>query len=165
MTFNPASIASVTQQEITFSYLNHAPGFKSGMLAWARPVPGIGTAGVSVSYLDYGDMDETDVVGDVIGRFSANDWVMTAGLARPMMENLEAGLSVKFIHSRIAGYSASAIAGDAGLIYSIPKQAMTVGIAADNFGAALSAFIDTREKLPMSLRAGVCKHLAHLPWR
>ena len=57
MAFNPASIASITRQEITFSYFNHALGFKSGMLAWARPVPGIGTAGVSVDYLDYGDMD------------------------------------------------------------------------------------------------------------
>jgi hypothetical protein len=161
--FNPASLASVSRQEIVFSYLNHPFGFKSGLLAWGKPIPGFGTAAFTVAYLNYGEMIEADPVGQEIGRFSPNDWTMTASLGRSLATNLEAGLSIKFIHSRLFNYSSSAIAGDAGLIYTIPKQALSLGLSATNFGSAITDFIDMREKLPAAIRAGFCKRLAHLP--
>jgi hypothetical protein len=161
--FNPASLASVSRQEIVFSYLNHPFGFKSGFIAWGKPIAAVGTAAFSIAYLNYGEFEQTDQINAVIGSFSANDWVMTAALARPLIDNLEAGLSLKFIRSQIFGYSASAMACDAGLIYFIPKQALSIGLSAVNLGAELSTFMDTREKLPSAFRAGFCKRLAHLP--
>ena len=52
---------------------------------------------------------------------------------------------------------------DLGLLYRIPSQDLDVGVAVQNVGRSIDAFIDTHEKLPMTYRLGCSKRLAHLP--
>jgi len=74
------------------------------------------------------------------------------------------GASFKFIHSQIDSYTSSAIAMDFGLIYEAPfSQDLYFGFAILNVGKSLSAYVHSKESLPLSLRLGVSKKLAHLP--
>jgi hypothetical protein len=61
------------------------------------------------------------------------------------------------VHSSIAGYSSSAIALDIGAIYVMPQYEVQWGASLLNAGFVTDAFIDQKEKLPLSLQLGVSK--------
>jgi hypothetical protein len=63
----------------------------------------------------------------------------------------------------IDNYSASAVAADIGAMYVIPDQQLIFALALSNLGTSISAFVDEKDPLPMQVRAGLSKRLAHLP--
>jgi hypothetical protein len=162
--FNPAGLAEMKGRVATATYLNHILDFQSGFIAYAMPMKNLGNMAVSLNYMNYGELDETDSEGNELGTFSAGSFYLTSVLSRKLNDNLLVGGSVKFINSSIASYNSSAIALDLGLIYHVPFiEDFTVGLGVFNIGTALSAFVDTKDPLPLNFVFGFSKPLAHLP--
>lgn len=161
--YNPAGIAGFEKQAAAFTYTNDIVDINSGFIGYVRPKAGPGTAGISVIYKNYGTLDGRDVTGQSTGEFSANNVALAASYAVIPMSNLSAGATVKFIYSGIESYSASALALDWGVMYEIPSQMLTLAAGMSNLGTMVSTFVDERYPLPMQMRAGLAKRLAHLP--
>jgi len=162
--FNPAGLAELAGRTATATYLNHILDFQSGLVGYAQPITALGTMAVSLNYMNYGELDETDAQGQQLGTFSAGSFYLTGGLGRKLNEHLMIGGSAKFIYSSIDTYTSTAMALDVGVIYHVPFiEDFNVGCGVFNVGAVLSAFVKEKDPLPLNFAFGFSKKLAHLP--
>lgn len=160
--YNPAGLATVSKKQGTASYLNHILDFQSGFLAYAQPISS-GTGAVALNFYDFGNFDGRDDNNQPTGEFGASGLVLSVGYSREVARNFSLGASGKFIRFHIDEFTETALALDAGVIFSIPDKAFNIGASVRNLGATTSAFIDTKDDLPSSLEFGVSKGLEHLP--
>jgi len=163
MFYNPALIAGIETQSATFSYQDDLLDINSGFLGYVRPQMGPGQLGISVLYRDYGSFDKTDESGAVLGSFGASNTALALSYGITPIENVHAGASIKYIRGMIDNYSADAVAIDLGGLYYLPEYELAVGIALSNLGFGLSEYVETQDDLPLHMRFGVSKRLAHLP--
>ena len=161
--YNPAGIADFQSQAASFTYTNDIVDFNSGFIGYVKPQVGPGTAGLSVVYKNYGTLQGRDVTGQSTGDFSANSLALAGSYAKTLFLNFSAGATAKFIYSGIENYNATAVAFDWGVMYKIPSQMLVLAAGMSNMGSMLSAFVDEMHPLPMQMRAGFSKRLAHLP--
>jgi len=160
---NPASLNGIEDRLASITYTDYFMDLQMGWLGYCHPVRKIGNISASVHYLNYGELERTDILGENLGSFSASDIMLTVGLARLFREKWAYGLTFKLARSQLAEFSSEAVACDAGLILDVPSQLMHVGLAVRNLGSSLSKFDQVWEKLPLTYRAGLSKQLAHLP--
>ncbi len=162
--FNPAGLSTISGRVATATYLHHVLDFQSGFAGYCQSLQGVGQLAVGIAYMSYGEFDATDINGQKIGNFNAGSLAFTSALARPITHQLLAGVAAKVIHTTIDQYSSTALAVDLGLIYQAPFfGGMNIGLGVFNLGQALTAFIDTKDPLPLNFAAGFSKKLAHLP--
>ena len=162
---NPAGLAYLDEQQFAFNYVSYLLDIGGGFAGYSRRIENFGQISMALIYMDYGQFDETNLFAEKTGgSFSASDLALAVSYADHLEEYFKYGVTAKFIHSSIDIHSADAFAFDFGLIYEAPfEDDLYIGISLVNFGQSLSAFIDTKESLPLSLRFGLAKKLAHLP--
>ncbi len=169
--YNPSGLALVSQRMGTFSYLKHVLDFQSGFVAVTQPVENLGHLGAGLQYFNYGSFQKTDASGNSLGTFGASNVAVSLSYANSLFgtgasslsSNLHYGVSVKFIYSKIAEFSSTALAADFGFTYETPIQDLVVAGGVFNLGKSFSPFIQTKEALPLNFRLGFSKILAHLP--
>ncbi|MFC1563020.1 PorV/PorQ family protein [candidate division KSB1 bacterium] len=161
--YNPAGIATLKNKTGTITYLNHLLDINAGVVGYAQPVLNRGVLGIGINYLNYGDLEGRTEEGFETGTFGAYDYAVTLSYADKVFNNIKAGISAKFINSKIENYSASAVALDLGFIYRIEKHKANIGFSLINIGSSTKAFIETKESLPSQIKGGFSKELAHLP--
>ncbi|MDZ7315950.1 MAG: PorV/PorQ family protein [candidate division KSB1 bacterium] len=161
--YNPAEIAAVENRTAALSYQDDLLDLSSGFIGYVHPRLGIGSAGGYILYRNYGAFKRTDASGQELGEFSANSFVLGGAYALSPVENLRAGATIKYIHSAIDAYTASAAAVDIAASFRIPKHDLTLGVGIFNLGTQLTAFLTEKYPLPLQVRAGFSKRLAHLP--
>lgn len=163
LAYNPATLFGGSDKQTVFTYLDYLVDIQSAFLGFQKQVGASGILGISAATLNYGDITRTNIHGEDLGTFTPGDLVLGLSYADSLAAGFLYGLTAKYISSSIDDYSASAAALDLGLIYPIPSQMMKIGLSITNAGKTLTAFIDEKEKLPMAIRAGISKRLAHLP--
>ena len=161
--YNPAGIAPIQTRTAGLTYLDDLLDFTSGFVGYVQPNVWGGNLGISILYKNYGDFTKTDINGEEMGSFGANNIAFNGTWAYKLQENLYIGATGKYIRATIDNYAADAIAFDGGIMYFIPSQQMTLAAGFYNLGQALSAFVETKDDLPTCFRAGIAKRLAHLP--
>jgi hypothetical protein len=160
---NPATISDLLDRQASFSFQKNLLDINSGFAAYGRTFKGIGTFVGGVSYVNYGSFDGYDAVGNSTSSFSAGDLALQVGYAREIYPSLNAGATVKFIFSGIAGYHSSAAAVDLGLFYSLVEEQATIGLSILNLGTQITTYNGTSESLPTDIRIGATKRLEGLP--
>lgn len=163
ISYNPASIAALTNRGGTATYIDHVVDIKSGFLAYYQPLTKIGTVGVSVLYTGYGEFKKTDYLGNELGSFNSNSFAFAGSIGRVIQDQLLVGANLKYVYFGIDHFNSSAIAIDGGIIYRIPNHDLNFGLSFSNLGTVLSAFMSEKDDLPLNVRAGFSKRLAHLP--
>jgi len=162
--YNPATIGTSPAPVAAFGYTSHVLDINAGFAAYTQEMDGIGVMGFGVNYIDYGSFDETDVLANKLGTFSAGDMAISATLANLIEENLYYGVTGKFIYSSIADVNSSALAADLGLLYLIPgDDPMSLGISVSNLGTQIDPYGETKESLPLDIRIGGTIKPQHLP--
>jgi hypothetical protein len=161
--YNPAGISAIDKKSAAFSYHDDILDINSGFIGYVHPGVGVGNIGISVLYRDYGSIERTDISGTELGTFSSNYFSLAGSYGFAPLKNLSVGGSIKYVQGMIDNYSTGAVAIDAGLMYSIPSQQLILAAGFFNVGATMSAFVDQKDPLPMQLRIGLSKRLAHLP--
>ena len=161
--YNPSALATLKGKQLTFSYLNHFLDFQSGFVAYGFQMPGIGYFGIGTHYMNYGEFLRADENGNEEGTFGAGDLVVLTDYAIKFSEDFFVGASFKFISATYAEYNSTAIAFDFGLLYQFPAQDMQIGFGVFNAGTVTSAFVESKDDLPLNYRVGASKGLAHLP--
>lgn len=162
--YNPASIATATAPVAAFGYTSHLLDINAGFAAYTTEMKDIGVIGIGVNYVDYGSFDETDVLANKLGTFSAGDLALSLSAANTLDENLYYGVTGKFIYSSIAEAASSALAADAGLLYLIPgEDPISLGLSVSNLGVQLDSYAGKKEPLPLDIRLGGTIKPQHLP--
>lgn len=163
--YNPAGLNFLKDKPASFSFLKHLVDINSASLTYSQEVTDIGRFGVGVQYINYGTFTEADANGNQLGEFGANEFALLVGYGNELGDNLFYGANVKFIYSGIADYSATGIAMDLGLHYTIPDDDWSFGLSILNFGTQISSYFDKDEDLPTDMRFGISKALPHTPFK
>ncbi|MBC8204232.1 PorV/PorQ family protein [bacterium] len=162
--YNPAGLTAVEGYSGEATYTNDLLDFESGFAAYSQSAGKIGWFGLGVSYMNYGDFDETTSTGYPTGeKFHASDLLFTLGYARKINSFISAGINCKYIHSYIYKVSSSAAACDLGLLIHTPFDSLNIAAGIFNLGGALDAFYQYKDDLPLAYKIGLAKPLEHLP--
>jgi hypothetical protein len=161
--YNPAALATITQPRGSVGFLKHLLDVNGGHLSYAHSLEGIGTIGGGIIFLDYGSFTETDESMNVLGTFGARDLAFVVGLGRSIDEVTTVGVNAKLIYSSIANTSSFAVALDAGVLYQIPAENITIGASILTLGTQVNAYQQTKESLPLDVKIGITKRPEHLP--
>jgi hypothetical protein len=165
---NPAMMRPGLHNELEVNYNAYYAGISIMNLAYGYYVPKVNTAFCfGVQYLNYGSFTETDNVGNVYGDFHASDYALTFGASRKYLDHWRYGADIKWAHSDLYQYKASAALVDVGVNYYDTASLFDFGITAKNMGAEIKKYTpgDPAEPMPFDLQMGVSKQFKHLPLR
>lgn len=166
--YNPGGLAEIRTRGGSVSYLKHLLDFHSGHVVTAFPT-NWGTVGVGINYLNFGEFKRTtreDPEGTAGETFGANSFALVVGTGSNFRKIISFGANLKYIRSSIDNLASDAFALDFGILAKIPlpnQDFFNFGVSVGNVGQVRQAFISTKDDLPMVIRAGFSKKLAHLP--
>ena len=163
---NPASYNRAMNQGLAFSTSMYPGGINHGYAAYSWHNKKLNTSfGSGLQYVAYGNFNRTDESGQLIGHFTASEYMAHTGAARSY-GHYRYGANLKLIYSQLEAYNSLGAAIDLGGIYIDTNQNFTVGISILNIGTQLKSYTPgNRESLPFDIRFGLSKKLAHVPFR
>ncbi len=134
--WNPAGASRMNKSGALFA---HSKWIADIDYNWAGAVINMedaGVFGISVTNLDYGDMDLTTLSepGGTGGTFTANDMSIAITYAKNLTDRFSIGGSVKYISQNIWNSSASTIAVDLGVLFHSDFYGLRIGAAITNLG-------------------------------
>jgi len=88
-----------------------------------------------------------------IGEFDATYSAVGVASGWKLTDDLSAGVSLRYLHSKIHFESAEGWSSDAGLLYRFPVQPLSLGLAVNHFGA-VNQYATEEVTLPTTLRVG-----------
>ncbi|HAD82928.1 MAG: hypothetical protein A2509_06875 [Candidatus Edwardsbacteria bacterium RIFOXYD12_FULL_50_11] len=173
--YNPGALPYCNAKKISAGYVNYIADIQIGNVTYIHPLKERSTAGLSLSYLNSGDIKQTtllDPTGAGLGDFSYSSFVLQASYGRELLKDIYAGASLKGIYDQTLDYSAAGGAVDLGCIYQLDPAtvaqkifmakkkrnygtSLKLGLSVNNLGMAAKAFVATKEKMPLTVRAGM----------
>ena len=139
--WNPAGVADLTQNEAMFTYTSLFKDLDINLnyIAVVIPAEDIGTFGLSVTALDYGEMDvTTELYPEGTGeRFSASSYAFGLSYARNITEWFSAGMTVKYITEGIFNSTANGVAFDVGTLFKTPFWGIKFATIISNYGSKM----------------------------
>lgn len=163
---NPAMAAQVNDISINLNYMTYISDAKVLSAAFVKVFSVRHTVGITGQLFDYGDMDETDEDGNVIGEFSPSDCAISLLYSYTMSNGIVGGATLRYIYSKYGDYSSSALSVDLGLHYYSESKEFSAGLVLKNVGGQVSSFYDDEtEHLPLDLQAGISQKIRHAPFR
>ncbi len=161
---NPALLDSSMNNLLAVNYSPFFSGIKYSCVTYVKQIKKQ-TFGLGVQHIGYGDFQQTDASGNVLGKFSANDIALTFSHAR-RQRNITFGGNIKFVNSVIETYSASALLFDFGGVFKHPKQDFSYAIAVKNIGIRFKSFtIFDNPDLPLDVQMGISFKPKYMPVR
>ncbi|HHM20608.1 MAG TPA: type IX secretion system protein PorQ, partial [Bacteroidetes bacterium] len=119
-----------------------------------------------IQYISYGDFDQTDIYGNITGRFNAAEYALTVGAGKTLYERLSVGANLKFITSRLESYNSTGMTADLAAMFHDTSRQINITFLLKNIGTQFSTYTgNNREPLPFEIQAGLSKRLRHLPFR
>lgn len=116
-------------------------------------------------YFNYGNTQETDASGNLLGQFRPTDWVMQVAASRSYLEKWNYGATLKFISSNYGQYRSNGVAVDVGLLYSDSSKLFYASFVAKNMGFQLKRYNGTDAgDLPFDMQIGLTKRLENAPF-
>ena len=152
--YNSASVGTLEQPSGSVGFFKQLLDINSGYVSYGQEFEGIGHFGVGILYTNYGSFTETDESDNTLGNFNAADFAASIGYSNTLEENLFYGVALKFIHSSIAEAHSAGLATDLGILYHVPDSKLNIGASVRNLGKQLSAYVDTKEDLPLDVAVG-----------
>jgi hypothetical protein len=169
---NSAYAQSVEQESWYLARTNYL-GDVSLTTAWGIFRKGETSFVTGIRYFGYGELNQIDENGDILGDVSAYDMALTAGFSRTESNVLNYGLQADVIRSRYADVASLAVSLSGGLYYADTLAQFSAGLTFHHAGNQISGFQSDRfslfaprnEALPFDVRLGFSKKPEHLPLR
>lgn len=173
--WNPGGLAFLENREFLFMHSNWLPQLSSDLFydygAYTHRINGLGTFGLSVTYMNFGEQNVTLEGGpEVVDKFTSYDFAVSGAFGTNISKNVGVGVNMKLIRSNLAPFGAGKEEGkgqawtfgvDLGILY---KQFIFDKL---NFGANLTnmgpkvAYIDVdqADPQPTNLKVGFAYRL------
>jgi hypothetical protein len=118
-----------------------------------------------LNYFGYGNISETDALGNLLGKFRPTDWVMQVSASRSYMEKWNYGATLKIINSNYGQYRSNGLAMDVGVLYQDSLKLFSASLVAKNMGFQLKKYEGSSpDELPFDLEIGFTKRLRSAPF-
>ena len=152
---NPATIAGVAANEFRFTFVQWIEDVQSQALVAVLPTSQF-TLALAVATTSVSGIEVRDIPGPAIGSFTSHAVSLRATAAGRLTEEIEAGVTLKYLYEKIYVDDATGFAFDAGVTSDVLGGGWHLGAAVTNFGS-LGAFRSTSSDLPTALRFGVSR--------
>lgn len=163
---NPSMLKPSMANQITYNHVFLFDGISSGYAGYAFNADSIGTFGVGMQYINYGEFQRTTANGEVIGTFNAGEYCMNIGFGKKLNEYFSVGGQLKTIYSSLDEYSSYGIAIDAATTYHNTKNLVTIAGVVSNVGRQLKTYTEgNNEPIPFNLQLAISKKFHHNPFR
>jgi len=162
--WNPAGLGYVTTSAAELSYAQLVPGLATDVsynyATYVTPLSGWGAIGFGLVFLSYGESDQTDALGNILGKFGSNEVSPAVYLGTKVLPDLAVGASLKFIRIQLAPKEQSGVGStigfDLGALYKIPSAGLRFGVNLQNLGPSVTFLSDdTKSPLSRNLKMGV----------
>lgn len=151
--WNPAGLASLGVPEVLGVHSLWLEDMSYQYFSFATPTS-LGNLGASVLYSGSGDIAGRDADFNETGVYDAYDLAVGVGYAATLKYRIQTGFGAKLVQQRIERNSATALAGDLGVLWDVPHlQELRLGVAVRNVGSQ-PKFISESEPLPTILAFG-----------
>lgn len=145
--WNPAGLAFMDRSEAQLTMQPWIADINTSFFAAGIFLPGVGTIGVSLISVGYGDMDVTTLdfqegTGEI---FDANDFAISLAFSRQITDWFSFGLAGKYVSSQIWHMEGSALALDLGALvhtgFFSPTgkrdDGLKIGMSISNYGSRI----------------------------
>jgi hypothetical protein len=183
--WNPAGIALSDKNEVSLTYLKWIFDTQQGAFSFSMPIGNIGSFGVQVQYVDFGEIPEAlwaspykdDILYPGLTGRTFHPFTYLVGLtyASQITEKFSTGISVKYaresLYDGLTHEATNATGGsetvntwgaglifDFGLNYNTGFRTVRLGAAMQNFGANVRYASET-SPVPIALRVGIAADL------
>lgn len=165
--YNPATINEKMSNRLSTNFGNYYGEVTYGTAAYAYTYDKhLQTFHAGVSYINYGSFEGRDELGNPTSDFTGSEAALSLGYAYNMpWTDVYMGVNAKLISSTLESYDSWGAAVDLGLLYIDTQNDINYGLAVRNLGAQITPYADTREKLPLSIDAGISQLLENVPIR
>lgn len=162
---NAALMANVADKSIALGYTSYIHDTKLMSAGFVKLVGDRGMWGIGAQVLNYGSMDETDEMGNVMGEFSANDINIQTSYAYLLSDRWTGAATLKAVMSNYGEFNSTAIGADLAVNYLDEDNGVSFSAVGRNLGGQVDAFFDDKQTLPFNLSMGISKTLANAPLR
>ncbi|MDD3807521.1 MAG: PorV/PorQ family protein [Candidatus Marinimicrobia bacterium] len=168
--WNPAGLAFMDINEVGLMYVKWLPNLVDDMyynfLTTGYRIPGFGTVGGHVIYLNLGEQERRDESGNDLGTFVSYLTAVTVSYGTKISQNQAFGVNAKIVYQMLSPFgtiqekgkgSSTSFAFDFGYLYQgLLWNKMDFGINLSNVGPKV-AFIDVAQADPMptNMKLGV----------
>ncbi|MCC5943622.1 MAG: type IX secretion system protein PorQ [Bernardetiaceae bacterium] len=161
---NPALLQADMHGKLSMSFYPYYAGVSNISLAYAHDF-GNRQFGITLQYLNYGEMDAFDPSGNAMGTFSANDFALGI-VSSHQIDNFRIGGQLKLVGSRIEGYGAGGVFMDLGGVFVHPEEDLKFGLNLKNMGFLWSNYTPTSSfEMPFDAQLGISYRPAKMPVR
>jgi hypothetical protein len=150
--YNPAATALPSRQELALGHNEWLEGIRNEAAAYVLPLSGGGALFGGMNLLLSGGMDKYDTSGVNTGSFGSQEGALSLGGSLPFGDGYYGGADLKGLYQKADSASATAWAGDAGLLKI--EGDWRAGASVSNLGTAMKLG-STAFQLPVMLRAGL----------
>ncbi|PIB36078.1 hypothetical protein BFP72_12075 [Reichenbachiella sp. 5M10] len=162
---NPALLDSANHNHVSWSHLSYYADIKYNTFSYVWNNKRIGPIGIGVQHMGYGDIERFDLVGNSIGKLHANETAVVVSHSRTLGA-FSLGANLKYIHSNIDTYGASALTMDLGGTFTHPERELQVALLFKNMGVVLSDYSGTsNSNVPFDVQIGATFKPDHMPFR
>ena len=163
---NPALTNADMHHQFSFNHNFGFAGIGNGNVAYGLSFDSLGLqTHAAISYVNYGDFQRADIIGNTSGTFSAGETSVIIGAAKQVNERMRIGANVKFLTANYEDFGAFGLGLDLGLHYHKPGSSSSWAIVLRNIGSEINGIVDETRSLPFDLQLGFSNRLAHLPFR
>ena len=160
--YNPATINQKMSNRLAINYGNYYGEVSYGTAAYAYTWD----QHVGINYINYGAFEGRDELGNVTSDFTGSEAALSLGYAYNIpWTTMYVGTNVKLISSTLESYNSWGVAADLGFLYVDEKNDINYGLSVRNLGFQITPYQDVREKLPLSIDAGISQLLENVPIR
>lgn len=134
--WNPAGIAHTERNGALFSHTQWFADISYNWAGAAITLGDMGALGVSVTYLDYGDIEVTTLTEqEGTGEFySPSDMAIGLTYAYNLTDRFSFGATAKYVQQTIWNSTASTVAFDLGVLFHSDIYGLRIGASITNFG-------------------------------
>lgn len=165
---NPALLNADMDGRLALTFVDYLADIKQSTVAYAfkpQAAEAKQRFGLHLNYLSYGEFNQYDAAGNLLGQFSVNEYA--AGLTYAYVQGpFTLGATGKLAVSGISGNHSVGVLADVGAVFKHPEQDFTVGLAVKNAGYQLKPYAGAdREPMPLDVQLGVTVKPEHMPLR
>lgn len=164
---NAAMLTNVSDKALTLGYNSYISSSNMFAAGFVKAVGDRGTWAIGAQMLNYGDMDETDESGQVLGTFSAKDINVQTSYSYMLSDMWSGSIAAKVVMGNYANYSSTAVGADLALNYFDDERGASLSLVGRNIGGQINSLYDDgdKESLPFDLAVGYSKDFANAPMR
>lgn len=137
--WNPAGLAGLPGSAVQLSHTQYLADVTYNFAAFGTNIGAFGTLGVSLMFLDSGDMKvRTEQRPEGTGeQFKMQDLAIQLSYGKALTDRFAIGGSLKYIREKIWHSVASSMAFDVGVLFTTPFEKLRLGASMSNFGSKM----------------------------